>query len=157
MSSYNSLLSHYCAGLQHWFSGSSPVTWCISFGWLTISQRILRCVPTVISILPLSLVNAVLQLSLLQLGGKESPIAATPACSAFLCIVVQLLHISRAVAGWVNRLAVPLLLAGLCVAIVLVFVPPLGGPLVRCYMAVTVHFRWFFWSCAFDTCVLTAI
>lgn len=146
-----------CSAIIVWFSGRSLVTWCISFGWLTI-QRILRCVPTVVSILPLSLVHAVLQLSLLHLGGKESPIAATPACTAFLCIVVPLVHISSAVAGWVNRrLIVPLLLAGLCVAIVLVFVPPLGGPLVRCYMAVTVHLRWFFWSCAFDPCVLTAL
>lgn len=118
----------------------------------------LRRVATVVSVLPLLLVNALLQLSLLQPRGKEPSGATTAVSTAFLRLSMQFLDISRAVADWVNgRLVVPLLLAGLCVAIVpLVFVPPLGGTLVHCYMAVTVHLRWVFCSCAFDICNLTA-
>lgn len=144
--------------LLHWAAAvilCCVITWCISFGCLTISQVPLRCVATVISILPLLLVPALLQLALLQPRGKEPPGATTGLRTAFLSLSGQLLDISGAVADWVDgRLIVPLLLGGLCVAIVLVFVPPLGGTLVRC-MAVTVQLRWFFWSRAFDICNLT--
>ncbi|KAG7220729.1 hypothetical protein INR49_017843 [Caranx melampygus] len=98
--------------------------------------------------------NASLQLSFLQPSRKVSFSNSTATSTPAFSLSVQLIEPGsvHTIGDGLDRRFVALFLLtgtffqGLCIAIMLVFIPPLGLSLFHLYMAITVHLRQHLWS-----------